>query len=53
MGEPADVIPYGLARLLLAALEVLEVIRADICPLEISDKDPLEVRPVMDVVMRE
>ena len=25
----------------------------DICPLEVLDKDPLEVRPVADAVMRE
>ena len=48
LGEPADVIPQGLAGLLLAALEVPGVPRADICPLEVPDKDPLEVRPVVD-----
>ena len=48
-----DVIPQGLAGLLLAALEVLGVPGANIRPLEISDKDPLEVRPVADAVMRE
>ena len=53
MGEPTDVIPQGLARLLLAALEVLGVTRADIHPLEISNEDPLEVRPVADAVVRE
>ena len=53
LGEPTDVIPQGLTGLLLAALEVPEVTRADIRPLEISDKDPLEVHPVMDAVMRE
>ena len=52
MGEPMDVIPQGLARLLLAALEVPGVSRVDICPLEISDEDPLEVRPVADAIMR-
>ena len=51
--EPTDVIPQGLAGLLLAALEVLGVTRADIRPLEISDKDPLEVRLVVDAVVRE
>ena len=25
----------------------------DICPLEIPDEDPLEIRPVADAVMRE
>ena len=53
MEEPTDVIPQGFAGLLLAALEVPGVSRADIRPLEISDEDPLEVRPVMDVVVRE
>ena len=51
--EPMDVISLGLVGLLLAALEVPGVTRADICPLEISDKDPLEVRPVADAVVRE
>ena len=32
LGEPTDVIPQGLARLLLAALEVPRVTRADIFP---------------------
>ena len=53
MGEPTDVIPQGLARLLLAALEVPGVSRANIRPLEISDEDPLEVCPVTDSVVRE
>ena len=53
LGEPTDVIPQGLAGLLLAALEVPGVTRADIRPLEISDKDPLEVHPVTDAVVRE
>ena len=53
LGEPADVIPQGLAGLLLAALEVLGVPRADICPLEIPDEDPFEVRPVVDAIVWE
>ena len=53
LGEPTDVIPQGLARLLLAALEVPRVLRADIRPLEISDKDPLEVRLVADAIVWE
>ena len=53
LGEPTDVIPQGLAGLLLAALEVPGVTRADICPLEISDEDPLEVDQVMDAIVRE
>ena len=51
--EPVDVIPQGLAGLLLTALEVLGVPRADVRPLEIPDEDPLEVRPVADAVVRE
>ena len=38
---------------MLAALEVLEIPKTDICPLEISDEDPLEVHPVVDAVVRE
>ena len=53
MGEPADVIPQGLAGLLLTALEVLGVSRVDIRPLEISDENPLEVRPAADAVVHE
>ena len=53
MREPVNVIPQGLARLLLVALEVLGVTRADKRPLEISDEDPLEVRPVTDAVVWE
>ena len=53
MRKPADVIPQGLAGLLLAALEVPGVTRADVRPVEISNEDPLEVRPVADAVMRE
>ena len=49
--EPADVIPQRLTGLLLAALEVPGVSRADICPLEISNEDPLEVRLVTDAVV--
>ena len=48
-----DVIPQGLTRLLLVALEVLGVSRVDIRPLEISDEDPLEVCPVVDAVVQE
>ena len=51
LGEPADLIPQGLAGLLLATLEVPGVSRADVRPLEISDEDSLEVRPVADAVM--
>ena len=53
LGEPVDVIPHGLAGLLLAALEVPGVTRVDIRPLEISDEDPLEVCPVTDTIVRE
>ena len=48
-----DVILQGLAGLLLVALEVPGVSRADIRPLEIFDEDPLEVCPVMDAIVRE
>ena len=48
-----DVVPQGLAGLLLATLEVLGVPKADICPLEIPDEDPLEIRSVADAVGRE
>ena len=51
MREPTDVIPQGLARLLLIALEVPGVPRADVRPLEIPDEDPLEVCPVADAVV--
>ena len=53
MGEPMDVISQGLAGLLLATLEVLVVSRVDVHPLEISDEDPLEVRPVVDAFVWE
>ena len=52
LGEPTDVLPQGLAGLLLATLEVPGVSRADIHPLEISNEDPLEVRPVTDAAVR-
>ena len=48
-----DVILQGLVGLLLAALEVLGIPRADIHPLEIPDEDPLEIRSVADAVKRE
>ena len=48
-----NVIPQGLIGLLLAALEAPGVPRADICPLEIPDEDPLEVRSVTDTVVWE
>ena len=51
LGETTDVIPQGLAGLLLIALEVLGVHWLNVRPLEIPDEDPLEVRPVADDVM--
>ena len=45
------VIPQGLVKLLLAALEVPGIPRKDIHPLEIPDEDPLEIRPVVEAVM--
>ena len=53
LGEPTNVILQGLVGLLLVALEVPGVPRADIRSLEILDQDPLEVRPVADAVMWE
>ena len=53
MRKPRDVIPQGLAGLLLTALEVSGVSWADIRALEIPNQDPLEVRPVVDAVVRE
>ena len=49
--KPTDVIPQELVGLLVAALEVLGVPRADIRPLEIPDEDPLDVCPVVDAVV--
>ena len=43
----------GLIGLLLAALEVPGIPRIDICPLEISDEDPLEIHPVVDAIGQE
>ena len=53
LGDSTDIIPQEFAGLLLAALEVTGVSRADIHPLEIFDEDPLEVLPVVDVVVQE
>ena len=53
LGEPADVIPQGLTGLLLTGLEVPGVPWLDVCPLEIPNEDPLEVRPVTDAIMWE
>ena len=53
LGEPADVIPQGLVMLLLIALEVPGVTRADVRPLEIPNEDPLEVCLVTDAVVWE
>ena len=49
--EPTDIIPQGLAGLLLTTFEVLGVPRADVRPLKIPDEDPLEVHPVADAVV--
>ena len=51
--EPTDVILQGLVGLLVVALEVPRVPRADIRPLEVSNEDPLKVCPVADAVVRE
>ena len=50
--KPTDVILQGLVGLLLTALEVPRVSRADVRPLEIPDEEPLEVRPITDAIMR-
>jgi hypothetical protein len=52
LGELADVVPQGLARLLFAALEVLGVSGAHVRPLEIPNEDLFELRPAMDTVGR-
>jgi hypothetical protein len=43
LGEPANVVPQGLARFLFAALEVPGVSRAHVHPLEICNKDLFEL----------
>ena len=48
-----NVILQGLIRLILVALEVPGVLKEDIHPLEVPNKDPLEVRPVTDAVVQE
>jgi hypothetical protein len=50
LGEPADVVPQGLARLLFAALEVPRVFEVHVRPLEISNEDLFELRPATDAV---
>jgi hypothetical protein len=48
-----DVIPQGPTRLLLAALEVPGVSRVHVRPLEVPDKDLLELRLTMNAVGRQ
>jgi hypothetical protein len=50
LGELVDVVPEGLARFLLATLEVPRVSEAHVLPLEVPDEDLLELRPITDVV---
>jgi hypothetical protein len=45
-----DVVPQGLARLLLAALEVLGVSGEHVHPLEVLDEDLLELHPTSNAV---
>ena len=47
-----DVIPQGLIGLMLAALEVIGIPRTDIRPLEISNDETLEIRPIVDAIGR-
>jgi hypothetical protein len=50
LGELANVVPQGLARLLFAALEVPGVSRAHVHPLEIPNEDLFEICLATDVV---
>jgi len=52
-GEPPDEVSEGFIRLLPAAPEVSGVPRAHVCALEVPDKDPNQVGPVVDHALRE
>jgi hypothetical protein len=53
LGEPADIVSEGLARLLLAALEVPRVSGVHVHPLEVLDEDLLELYTAMDAAGRQ
>ena len=48
-GEAPDEVSERLVWLLAAALKIPGVPRAHICALEVSDKDPNQVAPVVDL----
>jgi hypothetical protein len=50
LGEPADVVLQGLARLLFAALEVPGLSTAHVRPLEIPNEDLFELCPATNAV---
>ena len=53
LGETTDVIPEGLAALLLAALKVPGIAWADVHALEVSNKHLPQVRPAADRIGRQ
>jgi len=52
-GESPDEVSERLIELLPTAPEVLGVPRAHVCALEVPDKDPDQVSPVVDHALRE
>jgi len=52
LGEAPNVVARGLARLLLAALEVPRIARAHVRDLKVANEDLLEVCPAADGVDR-
>jgi hypothetical protein len=52
LGEPADVVPQGLAKLLFAALDVLGVFRAHVRPLGVPNEDLSKLCLAMGAVGR-
>ena len=53
LGEASDEVSERLVRCLATTLEVPGVPRAHVCALEIPDKDPYQVAPVVDLRGRE
>jgi hypothetical protein len=53
LGEPVDVVPQGLTRLLFEALEVPGVFGAHVRPLEIPNEDLFELHLATDAVGRQ